>query len=253
VGRDIRISAEAAAAVGPARARAFVAGPDPGPYTCTVCGQPGDADAEPTSIVVHRHPAGIMSVVCAHAGCCPSRVEDRGDFDASQLTQVRVIPVLLAGTDGGDWAVLVVRPRVPVELAEPALPDRTSAHVSGWLRDGLSLMGAVPELPPPPAEGWRAVLLATGGPDTMVWVTVLCPGSAGEPEAVADDVPILPGRDWLAAARIRGEVAVYAGLLTGLRPAARRTADEIARALADAAGKGLLVGGRAEAVVIGLQ
>ena len=203
--------------------------------------------------MVYRHPAGILSVVCAHAGCCPSRVEDRSDFDASLLAQVRVIPVLLAGTDGGDWAVLVVQPRVPVELAVPAGSDRTSAHVSGWLRDGLSLMGAVPELPPPPAEGWRVVLLTAGGLAGMVRVTVLCrPSVAGEPEAVADDVPILPGRAWLAAARIRGEVAVYAGLLTGLRPTARRTTDEIARALAGAAGNGLLVGGLAEVVIIGL-
>jgi len=194
-----------------------------------------------------------LSVVCAHAGCGPSQVENGGDFDASLLVQVRVIPVLLAGADGEDWAVLVVRPRVPVELAMPGWPDRTSANVSGWLHDGLSLIGAVSELPPPPAEGWRVIILAAGGPGGMAWVTALCrPGTVGEPDAVVDDVPIIPGRAWLTAARARGEVAVYAGVFTGLPPAVRRTTDEIVQALAGAADNGLLAGGLAEVAILGI-
>lgn len=251
--RDVRISAEAAAAIGPARASALAAGPDPGRYTCGSCRQPGDADFEPTSILVYRHPGGILSVVCAHAACCPSTVEDRDDFDASVMDQVRVVPVILSGAVRDRWAALVIQPRVPVELAVPTGPDRTSAQVSGWLRDGLSLMGTVPSLPPPAADGWRVVLLAADGTEYLVRVTVLCrSGVPGGPAVVAEDMPIVPVPGWLDIARSRGAVPVYAGL-TGLDRTQGQAPYKVARALAAAGGKGLLAGGLAEAAVISLQ
>lgn len=203
--------------------------------------------------MVYRHPDGIMSVVCAHAACCPSRVEDRDDFDASVLGQVRVVPVVLTGPDRDRWASLVIQPRVPVELAVPSGPDRTSAQVSGWLRDGLSLMGAAPCLPPPIADGWRVVLLTADDAEDPVRVTVLCQaGTPGGPAIVVEDKPVLPGPEWLGIARSRGSVPVYAGL-AGLDQTPYKAPYEIARALAAAAGNGLLAGGLAEAAVITLQ
>jgi hypothetical protein len=250
VARDIRISAEAAEAMGPARAEQLRAGPEPSRYECVICGSQGDAGSQPTSVVVYQYPQ-VVNIVFAHAACTPSIVEQRGDVDVADLYRAHVTPVLLTEPDDGGWPVLVIEPWYPVEIAGPGGAYGTNTHISAWLREGMTLM-ARPQIPPPPVTGWRVVLVPGDDAGDRVRVTIQCRvGSEDGPATIADDAPIRPGPVWMAEVRARRQVIVYAGL-TDLLHIRQKTADNVARAIADACREGVLTGGLVESASVEL-
>jgi hypothetical protein len=249
VSRDIRISTEAAEAMGPARAQALRAGPEPRQYECVICAEQGDVGNEPTSILVYRY-TQLINIVFAHAACSPSLVEQRGELDVANVYRTHVTPVLIGDLDSGGWPVLVIEPLYPVDIAGPGGAYGTNSHVSTWLREGLVLMAAL-EIPPPALTGWRVVLVP-GDHDDQVRVTVQCRvGFPDGPATIADDAPVRPGTPWMAEMRERRQVIVYAGL-TDLLDIREKTAENVAMALAAACHGGRLTGGLIEAASIEL-
>ena len=56
------------------------AGPDPGLFACATCDLSADADTEPVSVLVVRHPSTgggkVINILFAHAACSPSAVTE---------------------------------------------------------------------------------------------------------------------------------------------------------------------------------
>jgi hypothetical protein len=250
VARDIRMSGEVAGVVGRELSDSMRAGPEPGRYECAVCNGPGDADSEATSIVVHRYPQ-YLNVVYAHASCAAPAVVQREGGDLSALYRAHVTPLLITDPDGGGWPVLVIEPLNPAHVISPGAAGLRNLHVSTWLSEGLALMGLPPDIPPPEADGWRVVLMPDDADGNRARVTVHCRlGSPSGPVVIADDAPIRPTGSWINEARERQQVIIYAGD-TSLRRIERKTAENVVMAVTEAAYKGLLAGGLAQAAIIG--
>ncbi|MCW2937819.1 MAG: hypothetical protein JWN00_804 [Actinomycetia bacterium] len=250
--RDIRISDEVLEVVGTQRAQALRTEPlrfpdDPGNYECVECKRPGDADTEPTSVVVYRY-TKLINIVFAHASCAPSTVTHCGDLDMRGIMGTHVTALQLTGEgEEEDKAALVVEPIFPVV----SLERETNLHVQAWLRAGLHLVTSLEE-PPPHAAGWRAVFLP-GDDAEQTKVTILAlTGSPNGPETIADNAAIRVPADWAEIVRADGRVTLYGGL-TSIRRLGDRSPINVARAMATAYQAGMLVGGSIEAVWIDLS
>jgi hypothetical protein len=247
--RDVRIGDAVLDLLGAARAAALRAGPEPGLFTCAACDLPADADAEPVSVLVVRHPGtagrGVINIRYAHAACAPSAVtvsDSRIDVDLI-LGQVNLIPTLI----GGDAAGLVLEPRFPVL---ESVDLQANAHMQLFLSEGLHLLGLsdIDFDRLTPAPGWRAVLAPGTHPD-QTRVTILC--GHREPRVVASDVGIRPGARWLDLVGASGSIALYAGLI-GMLDTPDRDTMTLIHAIGKAAMDGNLTGGLIEAVNIAL-
>ncbi|WP_433237265.1 hypothetical protein ACQPYK_28545 [Streptosporangium sp. CA-135522] len=251
--RDIRISDDVASILTADKINALRSGADPGPAQCVRCEQPADADAEPVSVVVVRHPASgggmVANVLFAHATCAPSAVSDSDVvFDiAAVMERMRLVPTVTAD-DGPVTAGLLMEPLFPgVEKADaPA-----HAYLTRFLRHGLPLLSVhdVDDLVPVPR--WRAVLTSGERPH-LLRATITCDGAAlgRRPWIVAADAAIVVDRDRVQAASASGVIRLYAGLLgIGQRP--DRDLRTVLRAVGTAARRGNLCGGLIEAVLIG--
>ncbi|GAB2828956.1 hypothetical protein GCM10022221_29270 [Actinocorallia aurea] len=253
-GRQVVIGAAVAAVLGAEKVAELMAGPEPGAYECVICDRPGDADREPTSVLVRRFPVAehpdrpLLNIIWAHEACSPSKVEDRdtpvslhGYFRSQHL-----IPLLL-GSETAPRAALIMEPVVP-SLQNTSTDS--NAYVQAWLREGLCLLSVSDLLHPAPhVPAWRAVLMP-GDPPDQVQVTLVCRAETARPLTVGDGLGIRVNRTWLDIAA-SGGLTLWAGL-TGLLGIPERDPETILRALADAAHAGTLVGGRIPAVTLGL-
>ncbi|ROO85499.1 hypothetical protein EDD29_3044 [Actinocorallia herbida] len=252
--RQVVIGAEVAAVLGPEKVAELLAGPEPGEYECVICDGPGDADREPTSVLVRRFPVAeyperpLLNIIWAHEACSPSTVEDR-DTPVSLHHYFRsqhLIPLLL-GSETAPRTALIMEPVMP------ALQNRSTdsnAYVQAWLREGLHLLSVSDLLHPgPDVPEWRAVLMP-GDPPDQIRVTLVCRAESPRPFTVGDGLGIRVDRAWLDIAA-SGGITLWAGL-TGLLSTPGRDPETILRALADAAHAGTLVGGRIPAVTVGL-
>ncbi|MBG0818415.1 hypothetical protein [Planomonospora sp. ID82291] len=254
--RDVRISAEVLAALTPDKVRALRAGPEPGRTQCVRCEQIADADLDPISVVVIRHPTPgggtVTNIVFAHAECSPSTLSDSDvPVDVEQvMTRMHLIPTLAHRQPNGPVITgLLMEPLIPIVEAVEA---PANAYLQTFLSHGLPLLGpydvdmeylaTVPD--------WRAVL-APGESPEETRVTILCerPGEEHQPLAVISDLVVRPGPQWRQAAAATGELALYAGLI-GLRQTRDRDMMTVARAIFAAARAGNLCGGLITAAVI---
>jgi hypothetical protein len=251
------MSDEVIEVIGRHKAVELRAGPEPGHYEhCEICHQPGDADTEPTSVLVHLYPrkgaaGSLINILWTHADCAVSTVTRfEEEVDVGPLMGVGLIPILMAGdSDDQGTAALLMEPRLPaIERTE----QHANAHIQRWLANGLSLLTVhdLDHLRPMP--GWRAVMVP-GEHAGLTRVTVLCrtSGSHSQPITVVSDLGIRVDQAWLGLAATRGQVALYGGL-TGVLSTDDRSPLHVIRALVNAARVGTLTGALIEASVITL-
>jgi hypothetical protein len=252
--RDVRIGDAVLDLLGAARAAGLRAGPEPGLFACATCDLSADADLEPVSVLVVRHPstAGgrVINILFAHAACSPSAVtESDTQIDVELiLGQVNLIPTLIGGgPESSEAAGLVMEPRFPVL---ESVDLQANAHMQMFLSEGLHLLGLsdIDFDRLAPAPGWRAVLAPGTHPD-QTRVTILC--GHHEPRVVASDVGIRPGSRWLDLVEASGSIALYAGLI-GMLDTPDRDTMTLIHAIGKAALEGNLTGGLIEAVNIAL-
>ncbi|MBB4914845.1 hypothetical protein ACFY19_03415 [Streptosporangium saharense] len=252
--RDIRISDEVALVLTAEKVNALRTGPDPGVTQCVTCEGQADADAEPVSVLVVRHPTPgdgtIFNVLFAHAACAPSTVTDSEVvFDlAAMMERMRLIPTVSADDEGPVAAGLLMEPMFPdVEKAEaPA-----NAYLAAFLRHGLPLLSLHDIDDLTPVRGWRAVI-TPGERPRLLRATITCdsaePGRG--PLIVAADAPIVVDQGWLRIVSASGAIRLYAGLL-GIGRSSDRDLMTVVRAIGTAARQGNLCGGLIDAVLIG--
>ena len=245
--RDVRISDDIVEKLGEDHARELRDGPDPGAFTCDSCKEPGDADTEPTSVVVYAYP-GVVNVVFAHASCAPSTLNWSDDTSIrDRLRHLHVMPIQFTGQDDEDTdnvPILVIAPFYPASTKD----SLTNVQVRDWLRDGLHLMLSLADTPPT-ADGWKA-LFVPGGDLGQTRVTVRCRLNAEDgPVTVVDDVAIRVQGSWIETVKATGQVAIYAGL-TQIHKLDDREPVGIAKEIAKAYAAGKMTYGLVEATWI---
>ncbi|MFC0037280.1 hypothetical protein [Actinomadura rayongensis] len=205
--RDIRISTEVAARLSAAHIRQLRDGPDPGVYQCCECSAPGDADAEPTSVVVYAYP-GVVNVVFAHAWCSDSALTWKDDPSVrAGLERVHVLPLMFGSTGS---AALMIAPYFPARTSD----FQSNSQIRRWLEDGLHLVLSLDALleEPPPTPGWKAWLVPGDSPGQTRLTIRSRLGSPHEPITVVDDIGIRVQGAWTRAVKATGKIALFAGL-----------------------------------------
>jgi hypothetical protein len=236
--RDIRAGAEVADVTGAENLRRVRHSPAYGPFACWHCDAPGDADAEPATVIAELH-EGTVKIALAHAECTRSQVVGPGAPAPAALTEpgtgadMAALTDLLAGP-GGPLPLLILDQRP--ELAVRGGPaEHANLAVSALLSMGLTPVTTIGETPGP-APGWRLELSARRAARlTAPDGSAIYGGECGQP------------RPWRALITRTNRCAVLIGAI-GLYPSpGERAPIRIGTLLDQAAHAEELVGGLVEA------
>ncbi|HEX3782471.1 MAG TPA: hypothetical protein VHX38_22635 [Pseudonocardiaceae bacterium] len=275
--RDIRASAEVADMIGAENLHRLRHDPAYGPFTCWHCHSPGDANAEPATVIAELGPGdvytaratviaepyeGAARIALAHAECSrPQVVNTDAPAPAAQTepgtgSDMRALTADLAGPDG-PLSLLILDQRPEMAVRGPV--EQVNPFFSGLLSLGLTLVTTISEQLAEAMDGQAGALAYAQAAGAGPWVLPAAPEWRLELSArqaarlTAPDGSIVwdgtcgQARPWRAQINRTNRCAVLIGAI-GLHPnPGERAFTRITTLLDQAAHAEELVGGLVEA------